>query len=877
MLRKGREKGKMSSFFASQPASRNDSGTATPNGSEGGAEYRRGRRISFRSLSEALLRTDKKDMEGVVDDSSIGGDFNQANNRRDASSRRDGKQDESRDDSHKRGLGILEENQTTGMTQQASVGSSTPQKERNYQTSRPTLLRASHSTPLSSTAVNLSPAGGITLHISSLGPAFALEGTEQEESTKSNLFDLMLPREIRLKCFQWLVRLYEEEEYPLLNGRQQRRFFGKEAAVRDLIRLTRVSQTWQSLLLDGQLWSSVDASLLANISNAALLRLIRSAGPFIKSLDFEKVPQISSSLLVAMSMTEQKEAEQAFRHKSAMNIPTMATINKSNVFMSLTHINLRGCRDISSRALHNVLVRLPSLTNLNVSNTDIVTDDTCLLLGSCHPNLDTLNLNRCPNMTGKGILSFIQAGQGALYDKALFNPTSKAIERQDDIALPLKELRIAACSDVDPLVMGLIGKGLRSLQVLDLSYVSNLRDEAIAALVSHPGPTETDGVKGTKTTYQLATISQQSTLGPFITLTPRQAGGNIQFDEPHHRRLLSSLQHISLSSCRRLTDRSCIYLAHSVPNLQYIELANIGANLHDEGLIKLFETIPLVQRIDLEGAGEISEKVLEAVTPDIVYVESIGEMQTKWKSRRSTRRNCDGSESRGSKLDQRPPPPGAYLTHLILSHILKLESTTLLNLIRRCPRLTHLQLDDTKANDGILKEFVSLSRQRQTRGAYISLVDCRALSRHANSELLAQATVRPRHGRLGRDFQQLEYADSSVSAAANHRSGVESNNHHNVIDECDENLIVVKTFFNWEIRSQQRRIQQRRNQRLMSSAGGANRFLTRSRRDSLGAALSFIGGHQIDDGEGTGRWGRITNTLMGQGDEAEDARGCTLM
>lgn len=758
-----------------------------------------------------------------------------------------------------------------------------PEKHSTRELIRPTLLRASHSTPLSCTAVNLSPVGGITLHIPSLGQAtFIQPEMDEADDRKSNLFDLMLPREIRLKCFESLIRLYDGEEEDTQDD-----YSGKERAVRELMRLSRVSRTWQSLLLDGQLWTTVDSTLFSSISNGALLRVAQSAGPFIKKLDLHQTPRISSSLLVAMASSPVERVEEVIRFKSMMIVPSLAN-TKTIRLLSLTHLNLKGCRQITTKALHSIIVRLPSLLHANLSNMDSVKNDTCLLLGTCCPNLLSLDISRCINTSGKGIVQFIQAAQGALYDKALFSPTLQPYERQEEITLPLEELKVAACADIDSTLLTSLGNILRSLQVLDLSYCAGLTDEMISALVYHPGPAES-AHRTTKTTYQLAASHGSSSFGPYITLTPRQAGGDIQSDEAHHRHLLTALKHLCLSSCRRLTDRACIYLAYAVPNLQYLELANIGTGLKDDGLVALFSTTPLIQRIDIEGASEVTEVVLEAITPDVAYVQSIG-LERRWNAskRRSTRKTSQDvarcqeglatcATAGQTSRRQRPPPPGAWLTHLILSSVSKPDADSLLNLVRRCPRLGVLQLDDTKANDSILKEFVALCRLRESRGAYLSLVDCRALSRSINSDVLSQASVRPREGRRGRLFQPLEYSRGSSTSAGS--SSHQQYQAAGAIDEYDDRLIVVKTFFNWEIRSQQRRIQQRRSQRAATMAAGSvtNRFLTRARRDSIGAALSFMGGNQDEEGEGLGRWNRITGGLLGQGDEADDARGCSIM
>lgn len=869
LLGKGNRKRQGSSFpFASQPPSLYSSGTLTPDESNTDINDVRRRRKAFslRSLSDAFK--DKKSNQGRSREASV---HSQQIESRSINEQMAGEATINEESRSQSGGGEVEE-------ERKSIA--VPPKKQE-EISRPTLLRASHSVPLSSTVVNLSSVDGITLHISTVGATpFA---RQEEEPVKRDLFDLMLPREIRISCFRWLVKIHEEEEID--DKTKQQRTGTSQAAAKELLRLTRVSKAWQSILLDGQLWSSIDSFFLSNISNASLLRLTRAAGPFIKQLDLRHASHISSSLFISMmSVPEDAKRLEAQRFKSMMSVPTLSSV-KTVQLASLSKLNISGCRSISRTAFHGALVRLPSLSDLDISNSDVICEESCLILGASHPNLSSLNVSRCFNLSGKGIIAFIQAAQGALYDKALFSSSSHELQRESDITLSLQTLRIAGCLGIDSKVMSLIGSSLQSLQVLDLSYISTLDDAAMEAFVAHPGPIQhcASGEVRSVNHHIIESDCSQS-VSPFITLTPRQAGGDIQRDEVHYRRLIPSLRHICLSSCRRLTDRSCTYLAHALPNLQYLEMANIGVNLREEGIVKLLETASQIQRVDLEGASEVSDGVLNALTPDASYLEALG-MEMSKRGRRLSRRRFPQDRNEACSISQRislkrrkPSPPGAHLTHLILSHVTKPSQDSLLQLIRRCPRLTHLQLDDTKANDAVLKEFVAICRKRESRNAYLSLVDCRALSRTANADVLSQSSIRPREGKRGREYRCLDYHDGAV--ASTRASG---GDHHTVpIDECNDRLIVVKTFFNWEIRSQQRRLQQRRNHKALMIANGANggRFLNRGRRDSLGAALAFIGGVSSNPGDeenGTGRWSRIAGGLMGQGDEAEDSRACTIM
>lgn len=836
--------------------------------------------------------------------------------------------------------------------------------QQHVEASRPSLLRAAHSTPLSSTAVNLSPAGGITLHVSSVAsPAFTRDEDKQQHKPVSwdaerpaptakpmrNLFDLMLPREIRLKCMQALVNLHDDEILQdQLTNRTALCTKDRTAAMRELVRLSRVSRTWQSLTLDGQLWSTLDVSTASGISDESLLRIVRTAGPFVKRISLRNMQNLSSPTFMTMcsppSLAAGSEVQaipfNRGRSKSDCRLPTtMASLAAYNIALpSLTHLNLQGCRSLSTEALHHALVRMPQLQHLNLSSSPSVSNDTCLILGASLPHLMSLNISRCPKVTGDGLIRFIDAAQGCLYDRALFTSTAGHVEAQN-IALDLQELQAMGLHDVDADLMDHLGRALRNLRVLDLSYAGDMTDEAIAAFVRHPGPHRTSVVQAGA---HSSLLQRSAPSGPFVTLTARQAGGNLMVDESHFRRIHANLVRISFSSCRSLTDRSCMHLAHAVPKLKCLELANIGNTLRDDGLAKLLDTTPDIERIDVEGAMELGDKFLQAITPPIAYIDSLSmssvatsEHSSGRISRRPLRRARAGAAtaSQGGHGSAALPlqgtasrvtwsqstPTGANLTHLIISHLNRLEPASLLTVVRRCPKLIHLEVDDTRANDTVLNEFVSHAHQRRLYGAYVSMVDCRALTKGASTEVFASGRARPRAGQVGDEYAAFYYDNGTVPSSfiTTHSSPFTLNRRFNAArneegsnvaaststsansgpdgpaNECDGELVVVKTFWAWQavdVRVRNRRKAEAKRETALAKcrripAIGADPFKHGARgRDPLTAALgTYISrsGHSrfgSQDGEdNANRWSRFTSGLLSPGDEDEDARTCTIM
>lgn len=859
---------------------------------------------------------------------------------------------------------------------------------------RPTLLRASHSTPLSSTTINLSSAGGITLHAPSVAdPSYTWTRTSIELDDHAykvykpsrNLFDIMLPREIQLNCLKALIESHQEEAIQGCNDVQRiaakRR--GKAKAMRELVRLSAVSRNWQSLALDGQLWSELDLSTATNVSDECVKRIISIAGPFIKSINMRNMQHTSSQLLIDMSTPSNSIAEQK-SHANPRNIPgarqraktasrlPMMTISNTNLSLpSLTSLNLQGCRSISKDALHHTLVRLPQLRSLNISNLTEVANDTLLILGASLPRLLSLNISRCSNVTGDGLMNFIDAAQGSLYDQSLFKKGSKIIYTSiTDVPLDMRELRVAGLKDVESSLMNNLGRAMRNLRILDLSYASDLNDDAIAAFVRHPGPPLTSSKKGLGSGFGNE-VTDDDLYGPCIALSARQAGDSMSYDDQHYRRVHQHLSQLILSSCRSLTDRTCTYLAYSVPQLRCLELANIGNSLRDTGLEKLLQTTPKIERIDVEGAAELGDKFIQALTPSEVYLESVGifsssdentsttvaptrntnEVRSRTLNRlgrralRRVRQNDTEEATVNAEIEERPlpnptvledrshsqvaTPTGANLTHLIISHLSKIDPNVLVTLVRRCPKLIHLEVDDTRANDALLNEFVGLVKKRKTHGAYISLVDCRALSKSANAEVFASGQARPREGKIGNEFSMFHYenrasskgtrssgkasstlqtvarsalisenAESSVTTEEGNTNAQPSNKNSSSSDECDDSLVVIKTFWAWQAVDVRNRIRKRTEARraammaklngkqsgsgAMGKFDGSLRSATGKVRDPLAAALHFISsGGLIEDDEleegGSGRWSRMTTGILGPNDEGEDPRGCSVM
>lgn len=740
-----------------------------------------------------------------------------------------------------------------------------------------------------------------------------------------------LPREILLAIFKSLVDLHVEEHTRAIAASSWRgkrscetRWVGIEAAVRELARLSRVSRAWQSFVLDGQLWQSLEFSKHPNMTEEAMVSIAKAVGPFVRRLDLQGLTGLRSSVLLALVKAQRPRASTGWE--------LTASISEPFASCQLEELNLQSCQHISTSALNTVLSQSPSLKRCNLANLPCVDSTTLCVLAATATNLEMLDISRCRSIGTDGIRAIF-----AIQESATNN---SAVSKERNLESRFRELRAAGVSGFDCETLNQLGRHWPNLEVLDLSYCTSVTDAAIAALVSSAGDV----------------VNEK---GHFVTLTPRQAGS--QHDDEVVRRKFPYLKKLNLSSCRALTDRAGVYLAHGVPALEVLEMANIGPSLKDAGLIKLFATTPQLQKLDLERATQITDAVISALTPPESHAEAFGRAvpdsdtlmhgtrargsllnmaRRSVSRRRQTHRSASAAAEQEDMLPSYDegavaaliPATGTHLTHLILSSANRLSAEALLSMINRCPFLIHLEVDDTPADNEVALRFVQIARYRKVRNAYLSLVDCRSFSRDAYLQLshgdTADDGVRPRRGSHGYAFRHFSYDDAEPCIAAATTSTIavegvlqtrgaqatpavpERSDRDSIdgreldrdrgLDECNELKPVVKSFWGWQLVDA--RIKQKR--KAEQRAATARRQGGRSKVTNVVAmALGLPSAGFASAGASTAaaamqttsrragglapRWPRIllasepardgaTRNTHDEDDD-DDARGCTIM
>ncbi|PPQ77015.1 hypothetical protein CVT25_014832 [Psilocybe cyanescens] len=600
-----------------------------------------------------------------------------------------------------------------------------------------------------------------------------------------NYFDLILPKELRLHILRSLIDVHEQDYlHSVRDGRltaarassSRGRWVGKDKGIRELFKLSRVSKGWKALVFDGELWTDIDLRTFHSLPPALVVRLLQSAGTFVRGLNLAGHVQLHADAMTDITSS------------LCLTVP-QAPLS----YTQITKANFQGCVSLTTRSLHHFLVRSRSLQTLSVKGLSAVTNTTCDIIANFCPRLVSLNLSRCPNMDGHGI--------GAL--------TLSAIFRKEHLLL--KELRLSGLKHVSDSIMQALGRAAPYLEVLDLSYSRQLHNSSLEAFVACEGYTD----------HQLAVDT--------IFVSPRDLGRDVNDGSKLNRRV-TRLRHLVLSSCVMLTDTACANLAYSVPKLEFLELAGIGTDLKDEGLIRLLSTTPHIRRLDLEDALEITDSVLAAITP--------APMDTSSSTRDTTV----------------PKQAGYALEQLNLSYATRITDDGFLNLIRNCPRLAVLEADNTRMSTTVLKEFVRISRERKTRNAKIVAIDCRGIHESLVKELAPM--TRPRLGWRAYGARRLGYLDARDENDEDMKVGKGQ-------DELDEERVVLKTFYSWQTVDAVKAAREKRRK-----ATAARRTASESSTGSAGGSGDFDRGMGA---VGRARWwspgGRRSPRSGGGGDQ----------
>ncbi|KAL1961361.1 hypothetical protein VTO42DRAFT_89 [Malbranchea cinnamomea] len=263
----------------------------------------------------------------------------------------------------------------------------------------------------------------------------------------------------------------------------------------------------------------------------------------------------------------------------------------------------------------------------------------------------------------------------------------------------LEYLNVSWCRSIDTRGLVLVVKACRRLRDLRVSEVSGFDNQNIMQELFEAN------------TLERLLMSSCTSLND-ASLKVLVHGKNPEIDPMTDRPKVPprKLRHLDLSRCRGITDTGVKYLAHVVPDLEILQLSHC-THISDEAVAEVIRTTPRLTQLELEEMEDISNDIL---------------------------------------IELSKAPCAATLENLNLSYCEKIGDLGMLPLLKNCPNIRSLDLDNTRVSDLTIMELCDQMRRRgfgselPKPGLRVAVFDCGNVTWAGVREILCNNTYVPR-------------------------------------------------------------------------------------------------------------------------------------
>lgn len=337
-------------------------------------------------------------------------------------------------------------------------------------------------------------------------------------------------------------------------------------APREIVRCSQVSSSWHKMCFDGQLWAILDtAEFYQDIPADALVKIITSAGPFVRDLNLRGCVQLRERW-----------------HAKGL----------SDACTNLENFSLEGCR-IDRTSIHNFLYANNRLAHINLSGLAGATNSAMKIIAANCPRLEHLNISWCNNIDTRGIKKVVDACPN------LKDLRAGEVRGWDDIELmdklfqrnSLERLILMNCDTLTDESLAVLMEGMdsevdhltgrpivppRKLKHLDLTRCRGISDTGLKTMVNNIPEIEglqlskIRGIFDATLTELLPTIPLLTHLDVEELEELTNAVLQCLANAPCARRL----RHLSISYCESMGDSGMIPVLKACPNLRSLEMDN---------------------------------------------------------------------------------------------------------------------------------------------------------------------------------------------------------------------------------------------------------------------------------------------------------------
>jgi len=335
---------------------------------------------------------------------------------------------------------------------------------------------------------------------------------------------------------------------------------------REIVRCASISRGWYDTCFDGQLWSILDtAEFYQDIPADALVKIITSAGPFIRDLNLRGCVQLRERW-----------------HAKGL----------SDVCTNLENLSLEGCR-IDRTSIHDFLYSNHRLVHINLSGLAGATNSAMKIIAANCLKLEHLNISWCNNIDNRGLTKVIECCPN------LKDLRAGEIKGWDDLDMmqllfernSLERLILMNCDTLTDEALAVFVEGRdnevdyltgrpivppRNIKHLDLTRCRGITDQGLKTFVNNLPNIE--GLQLSKCHGVLdATLTELLPTTPLLThldLEELDDLSNAVLQCIANGPCAKRLRHLSISYCENLGDSGMIPLLKSCTNLRSLEMDN---------------------------------------------------------------------------------------------------------------------------------------------------------------------------------------------------------------------------------------------------------------------------------------------------------------
>lgn len=433
--------------------------------------------------------------------------------------------------------------------------------------------------------------------------------------------------------------------------------FSKLATPMDLLNCMLVSKRWARNSVD-LLWHR--PSCTEWVKHSSICRTLTEDRPYFGYKDFIKRLNLASLAQQVndgsvMPLTVCKRIERL----TLTNCEGLSDTGLTELLEDCHHLlalDISGDVQITEASMNALANNCPRLQGLNISGCTRISNDSMIAVAENCKYIKRLKLNDCDQLENSAIMAFAQNCPNIL---EIDLHQCKQIEDEPITELvksgqTLRELRLANCELIsDSAFLSLPNNRVyEHLRILDLTSCSRLTDFAVEKIIS-VAPRLRNLVFAKCRNLTDAAVNSISKLG-------------------------KNLHYLHLGHCGNITDPAVIKLVQLCNRIRYIDLG-CCTHLTDESIVKL-ATLPKLRRIGLVKCSSITDKSVLALANANQYPQ----------------RHAHPLGYQGGMFGYEPPGSSS-LERVHLSYCTNLTLKSIIILLNKCHKLTHLSLTGVRA------------------------------------------------------------------------------------------------------------------------------------------------------------------------------------